>query len=274
MRKLTALLLSLLMLSSMSFSVFADDATITTTVPDSHTIAVTADGADVFCNGQSGSRFRADRLSEPTLLIRAVSGKEITKISLNDEDITDQVKGGYYTLEPIYEDKTLTVVTKDEPEAQGRTYFVQGTVMRNGQPVEGVTVELRSTLKTSVTDRNGKFSFRNVECGKHSMTAIENGRIIGYTEFVLTEGYAAALSLSEGIYTVTTNQNEIGINLTMNMTENAIAVIEAVSAVSAASTPGGPNSPQTGDNSNVWLWGVLMLISFTGFFAALGYRRK
>lgn len=272
MRKITALLLSLLLLCSMSITVFAEDTTITTTVPDSHTLTVTADGADVFCNSQSGSQFTVDRLSEPTLLIRAVSGKEITQIRLNDEDITDQVKGGFYTLKPIYEDKTLTVVTKDAPEAQGKTYTVQGTVKRDGQPVEGVTIELRSTLKTSVTDSSGKFSFRNVECGKHSLTAIENGVIVGYVEFILTEGSAANLALSDGIYTVTANQSEIGINLTLNLTENGASVIEGVSGISA--TPISPNSPQTGNSGNVWLWGALMLISLAGLWTTLGYRRK
>lgn len=274
MRKIITLLLSLLLLCSMSITVFAEDATITTTVPDSHTISVTADGADVFCNRQSGNQFTVDRLSEPTLLIRAESGREITQIRLNGEDITNQIKGGFYTLKPIYENKTLAVVTGDASAAQGKTYIVQGTVKRNGQPVEGVTVELRSILKTGVTDKDGKFSFSNVECGKHSLTVIENGKIIGYTELVLEEGSAADRSLSNGIYTVTANKNEIGINLTLSLTENATAVIEAVSAVSATQTPGNPNSPQTGDNSNVWLWGVLMLIGFSGFCATLGYSRK
>ena len=97
MRKTTALLLSLLVLCSMSITVFAEDTTITTTVPDSHTLTVTADGANVFCNGQSGNQFTVERLSEPTLLIRAVSGKEIIQVCLNGEDITGQIKGASYT---------------------------------------------------------------------------------------------------------------------------------------------------------------------------------
>ena len=271
MRKITALLLSLLLLCSVSMTAFAQEptsTTITATVPDSHTITVSADGADVFCNGQSGSRFTVDRLSEPELLIRAVSGKEITQILLNGEDIADQVKGGLCTLKPVYENMTLTVVTRDAPEPQGKTYTVQGTVKRNGQPVEGITIELRSTLKTDVTDKDGNFSFSDVACGKHSLTAIENGKIVGYVEFVMTEGNAVNFSLSDGIYTVTANQNEIGINLTLNLTENATAVIEAVSGVPAA------HGPNTGDNGNVWLWGALILISFAGIIVTVSFMRS
>ena len=274
MRKITTLLLSVLLLCSISIAAFAEEpssTTITATVPDSHTITVSADGADVFCNGQSGSQFTVDRLSEPELLIRAVSGKAITQILLNGDDIAVQVKGGFYTLEPVYENMTLTVVTRDAPEAQGKTYTVQGTVMRNGQPVEGITIELRSILKTDVTDSSGRFSFSNVECGKHSLTAIENGRVIGYTELMLTEGDVADLSLANGVYTVTANRNEIGINLALSLTENTAAVVQSLAGVPAAPRP---NTPQTGDNGNVLLWGALMLISFAGLWTTLGYRRK
>ena len=231
MKKIITLFLSLLLLCSMSMTAFANEATISTIVPDSHTITVTADDADVFCNGQSGNLFTVERLSEPTLLIRAASGKEITKIQLNGENITAKVEGGYYTLEPIYEDKTLTVETKDASAAQGETYTLQGTVKRNGQPVKDITMELRSTLKTDVTDKDGKFSFSDVECGKHSLTAIENGKIVGYVEFVLTEGSEVSMSLSDGVYTLTVNKNDIGINLTLNLSGDDTMNIESVTGI-------------------------------------------
>ena len=269
------LFLSLLLLCSTSMTVFAEETTITTTVPDSHTITVTADGADVFCNGQSGKQFTVDRLSEPTLLIRAVSRKEITQILLNDEDITRQSKGGYYTLEPIYENKTLTVVTRDANEAQGKTYTVKGVVRQNGQPVNDITIELRSTLKTDVTDKNGRFSFQKVECGKHSLTALKNGKIVGYTEFVLTEADKVKLSLSDGIYTVTADKNRIGIELTLNLEEDGIISIEKVSGIGKSNNQdgtGSSTSPKTGDEANTLFWMLCMLIAFAG--SAITFRHS
>ena len=160
-----------------------------------------------------------------------------------------------------------------------KTYTVQGTVKRNGQPMEGITIELHSTPKTNVTDSSGRFSFRDVECGKHSLTAIENGRIIGYVEFVLAEGSTANLSLSDGIYTVTANKNEIGINLTLNLEDDGTMSIASVTGIQASGNPGGgnqdnTNSPQTGDNTNLLLWLVLMVIAFAGFVATFVYSRK
>ncbi len=275
MRKITTLLLSLLLLCSMSIAAFAENTTITTTVPDSHTLTVTADGAEVFCNGQEGSRFTVDRLSKPTVLIRAESGKEITQVLLNNEDITSQIKGGYYTLAPVYEDKALTVTTKDAPVPQGKIYTLKGTVKRNGDPVAGITLELRSTLKTDVTDKDGTFSFEDVECGKHSLTALENGKIVGYTEFVLNKGGTVDFYLAEnGVYTVTADQNEIGIDLTLNLNDDSTMNIEKIDSVKKSESPGETNIPNTGDSTNLLLWLVLTLIAFAGFMATFAYIRK
>lgn len=96
----------------------------------------------------------------------------------------------------------------ETPTVQKRNYTVRGTVTRNGQPITDVTLELRSTVKTAVTDVNGKVAFYNVNCGKHSLTAIKNGKVIGYFEFMLSESTAANFGLeNNGIYVVTANRN-------------------------------------------------------------------
>lgn len=275
MKKMMTLLLPLLLLCSISMTAFAEEATITATVPDSHTVTVTAEGAKVFCNGQEDSRFTVDRLSEPTVLIRAESGKEITQVLLNSEDITSQIKGGYYTFDPVYEDQVLTVTTKDVPTPQGKTYIVKGTVKRNGDPVEGITLELRSTLKTDVTDKGGTFTFEDVACGKHSLTAIENGKIVGYTEFFLNEGGTVDFHLADnGVYTVTVDQNEVGIDLTLNLKDDGTISIEKIDGVKKSENSGDSNSPQTGDTSNVFLWITLLLVSGICLLGTMVYKRK
>lgn len=287
LKKIMTVLLSFFFLCGMHVTAFAGDITITASVPGSHTITVDADGAEVFCDGAAGSSFTVERLSEPKLLIRAESGREITEILLNGENITKQIRGGYYTLEPVYEDQTITVMTDEAPAAQGKTYTVQGTVMRNGQPVSGITMELRSTLKTYVTDANGKFSFADVECGKHSLTALENGEIVGYVEFILLEGNQVDLSLTEGVYTVNTNQNAIGMDLVLTLESNNTMRMTEAKEVSSepktepasggngsnpgsggSQTGGGKNgssantkNPKTGDTADPMMWFAVLLIS-------------
>lgn len=293
MKKIMAVMVSFFFLCSTCVTAFAGNITITAKVPRSHTITVDADGAEVFCDGAAGSSFTVERLSEPKLLIRAESGREITEILLNGENITKQVRGGYYTLEPVYEDQMLTVVTAEAPAAQGKTYTVQGTVMRNGQPVNGITMELRSTLKTKVTDADGRFSFADVECGKHSLTALENGEIVGYVEFILLEGNQVDLSLTDGVYMVNTNQNAIGIDLSLTLESSDTMRITDAKEVSDASKQnpasggngspgsGGKNgsatdtkNPKTGDTADPMMWFTVFLFSGLVLQQAVFNRKK
>ena len=90
MKKIAALLLCFCMLSLSSLSAFAQavtqdeeqkGATVSVTVPDSHTLTVNADNAQVFYNGQSADSFDMERLSEPRILIRPENGYRVTKVT-------------------------------------------------------------------------------------------------------------------------------------------------------------------------------------------------
>lgn len=281
MKKTIAFLLCCSFVCCFSFTAFAQTvsekesgaaAEISATVPDSHKITVSADGAEVFFKGVAETEFSVGRLTEPTVLIRANSGKKVKQVLLNGEDITSQVKGGYYKFVPVYEDKTLSVVTEDEtPSVQAKTYTVRGTVTQNGKPVEGVTVELRSSTKTAVTDKNGRFSFSGVDCGKHSLTVVKNNEVVGYLELMLSESSSADFGLeSDGIYNVKVNRDEIGIDLALNMTNDGELEIEGVTGVREEK-----ESPRTGDESNVILWIILLIISgaAVGTTTVIGKRK-
>lgn len=266
------------MLCGMELAALAEEVTIAATVPDSHTISVSADGVEVFCNGQPGSRFTVDRLSEPTLLIRAKSGRRIAQVFINGQDITDQVRGGYYTLPPVYEDIALTVATGDEPVAQDETYALQGTIERDGQPLAGVTIELDGALKTDVTDGKGHFVFSDVPCGRHSLTVMENGRVVGHLEILLTEGNAAGSSLSDGVWVLTANRRQSGIQLAMELAEDDGLCLAGVRGLPPKVNPddGDASSiPQTGDTTSPLFWLVLMVVATAGFVALIvAYGRK
>ncbi|MGN1473479.1 MAG: carboxypeptidase-like regulatory domain-containing protein [Eubacteriales bacterium] len=265
MKKITTLLLSLLLLCGMSMTAFAEDVDISTTVPESHHITVVADGAEVFCGGGSGGSFTVGRLAAPTtVLIRADSGKTVKQVLLNGEDITSQIKGGYYTLAPVYEDKTLTVITEEAPSVpQGKAYTIKGTVLRDGQPVPGITFELRSTLKTTVTDQDGLFSFDSVAYSKYSLTALENGKIVGYIEFLFCEGDSVDFRLADnGVYKVTADQEKIGITLTLNLTDQNTMKIESISEIKELLI------------HHPWLWVFLALVICTVVSGVVLYVKK
>lgn len=120
MKKIVAMLLCFCFLCICPVTVFARtvtgtdtgaDVIIGVTVPEHHQIIVTAEHARVSADGQTGNSLTVERLSQPRLLIQPDDGYKIIKVTLNGEDITGSVIGGYYTLTPIYEDKTLMVET-------------------------------------------------------------------------------------------------------------------------------------------------------------------
>ena len=277
MKRLTALLLCFLLLCTCSVTAFAAEpeteetnTVISVTVPDSHKITVTADSARVFYEGVSGDSFTVERLSTPRLLFRAESGKVIKTVMLNGEDVTAELHGGYLDLAPVYEDKVLTVTTEDEPAAPKDTYTVKGKVTLNGQPLSEVDLELRSTLKTTKTDKNGNFVFADVEPGEHSLTALDDGKVIGYLSFELKKDNKADVALLEdGTYTVSIDQNGAGVelHLVLNEEKGTLAPTEAVTVQK-------PSTPQTGDNTNLSWWWLLLILSATCIVALETYRRK
>ena len=277
MKRLTALLLCFLLLCTCSVTAFAAEpeaeetnTVISVTVPDSHKITVTADSALVFYEGVSGDSFTVERLSTPRLLIRAESGKVIKSVTLGGADVTAELHGGYLDFTPVYEDKVITVTTEDEPVSSKDTYTVKGKVTLNGQPLAEVDLELRSTLKTTKTDKEGNFVFTDVEPGEHSLTALDDDKVIGYLSFELEKDNKADVSLLEdGTYTVSIDQNGAGVELHLVLNEEAgtLAPTEAVTVQK-------PSTPQTGDNTNLSWWWLLLILSATCIVVLETYRRK
>ena len=279
MKRLTALLLCFLLLCTCSVPAFAAEpeteetnTVISVTVPDSHKITVTTENAKVFYEGVSGDSFTAPRLSTPRLLIRAESGKVIKTVTLNDLDVTAELHGGYLDLDAVYEDKEIIVTTEDEPVAPKDTYTVKGKVTLNGQPLSEVDLELRSTLKTTKTDKNGNFVFTDVEPGEHSLTALKDGKVIGYLSFELKkDSKTDVVLLEDGTYTVSVDQNGAGVelHLVLNEEKGTFAPTE-IGTIEKAE----PNSPQTGDNTNLSWWWLLAVLSATCIVVLETYRRK
>ena len=274
MKRLTALLLCFLTLCACSVTAFAakpeaeeTKTVISVTIPDSHNITVTAENAKVFYEGVSGDSFTVERLSAPRLLIRAESGKVIKSVMINGEDVTEELHGGYLDLAPVYEDKAITVTTEDEPVAPKDTYTVKGNVTLNGQPLSEVDLELRSTLKTTKTDSSGNFVFTDVEPGKHSLTALRDGKVIGYLSFELKkDDKADVVLLEDGTYTVSVDQNGAGVelHLVLNEEKGTLAPTEAVTV----------QKPSMGDNTNLSWWWLLLILTATCIVALETYRRK
>ena len=108
-----------------TLSVLAADAgstsnfqsTISTTVPDSHNIRVEKSHADVVIEGEEDQsdgnmdNFVVDCFAKPKIQITPEKGWKVSRMLLNGEDVTEQFKDGYLTLEEVCEDLTLVIET-------------------------------------------------------------------------------------------------------------------------------------------------------------------
>ena len=111
-----------------TLSVLAADAgstsnfqsTISTTVPDSHNIRVEKSHADVVIEGEEDQsdgnmdNFVVDRFAKPKIQITPEKGWKVSRMLLNGEDVTEQFKDGYLTLEEVCEDTTLVIETAED----------------------------------------------------------------------------------------------------------------------------------------------------------------
>ena len=112
-----------------TLSVLAADAgstsnsqsTISTTVPDSHNIRVEKSHAIVAFEDEEtrdeegiSDNFVVDRFAEPKIQITPEEGWKVSRILLNGEDVTEQFKDGYLTLEEVCEDTTLVIETAED----------------------------------------------------------------------------------------------------------------------------------------------------------------
>ena len=106
--------------TTMSVLAANSQSTISTTVPDSHNIRVEKSHADVVIEGEEDQiegnidNFVVDRFAEPKIRITPEEGWKVSRILLNGEDVTEQFKDGYLTLEEVCEDTTLVIETAED----------------------------------------------------------------------------------------------------------------------------------------------------------------
>ena len=119
MKKLTVMLLAVLMLCVPCMTAFAapteqKGATISTTVPAKCDITFISVGGRIEegSNDMDGTE-EFDRRSVHTFHIIPDEGKEIDKVLFGGEDVTSQVKDGYFTTPALTTDMTLEVIYKD-----------------------------------------------------------------------------------------------------------------------------------------------------------------
>ena len=168
MKKLTVMLLAVLMLCVPCMTAFAapteqKGATISTTVPAKCDITFISVGGRIEegSNDMDGTE-EFDRRSVHTFHIIPDEGKEIDKVLFGGEDVTSQVKDGYFTTPALTTDMTLEVIYKDagtpvepvsEPTSKPDTSKPAATSTVSSAPVQpSANTPASTTPSTPSTD--------------------------------------------------------------------------------------------------------------------------
>lgn len=164
MKRIAAALLCLCLIAAFPLTALAQntsggDAHISAKVPDSHKITVAADGVEVLINSTASNEFTVERLSAPTVTFKPKIGKRISKVMLNDEDITDKITDGSYTLEPVYQDLVITVNTEDYTEPATET-------PEPTEPTTQPTTETPSATEPTTNKQSGYKGTNPVQTGE------------------------------------------------------------------------------------------------------------
>ena len=131
-------------------------------------------------------------------------------------------------------------------------------------------MELRSTLKTTKTDSSGGFVFTEVEPGKHSLTALSDGKVIGYLSFTLQkDNQTDVVLLEDGTYTVSVAEDSAGVELHLELDEE-----KGTLAPTNVITVSKPSSPQTGDDTSLSWWWLILVLSVVCIVVIEILRRK
>lgn len=111
--------LSLLLLSVPVTAAQGQNGNIGTTVPTEHSVSIEAEHAfALYIEGSKGqsAAYLVPRFSEPQFTLQAEDGYRITRVLVNDRDVTAQVTDGVLKLSSVKADVTITIVTEADTE--------------------------------------------------------------------------------------------------------------------------------------------------------------
>lgn len=297
MKKVTVLLASLLLLFGMSATAFADEVTISTTVPERHTVSIQAEGGQIIADHRTcGASIQVVRQSAQTYWIVPDAGKVLSALYYNGKNVTAQVRAGMFTAPVLTDDAVLEAVFADAPSSSGdERYDVNGTITGpDGRPISGAVVDIGG--QTGTSDASGNFIVENVPAGTWTVTVTDSeGNVIGIGEITMEEPDSGSMSVvtdSNGNPVISPGSGTATISLTLYIGSDGVISIGDVKDGTPVwtepekpdgQTPGwqasdgqtpGETSPKTGTVGDAVFWGALMLASAAGLVGIVLCRQK
>lgn len=192
MKKTISIIMTLVMVFVMAIPTFASNTTISTVVPDEHTVTVVYnEGGYVLVNGKlcpDGTQFNINRFGEIDLGAVCKNGYHIDSIEINGTDVTDQYVNGNLKIAGINDDVLVKVTFEkcsDDANDKCGKVDIEGTVYLGEKELKGAELSFDFGSATVKTDADGRYYVEDIADGKHLVKISKDGKVLAHTSFVI-----------------------------------------------------------------------------------------
>jgi hypothetical protein len=198
LKKGCAFLLSLLLLFGLSTTAYAEDAVISTTVPNNHIVTIETEGGQVTADGViCGETLAVERQKEQTYQFLPDDGKTLESVTYNGEDVTAQVVDGTFTAPAIIADSTLKVVFKDAPASENEEQDSDGDNSTGTNQDTTPSTENTSNSKQGTTSSGQGKKTPTQSASTSPKTGDQSNVLLWSVLFILSASALAVLSICE-----------------------------------------------------------------------------
>ncbi len=192
MKKTLSIIMALVMMLVMVVPAFANNTTISTIVPDKHTVTVIYnEGGYVLVNGKlcpDGTQFKINRFGEIDLGAVFKNGYHLDTIKVNNTDVTEQYVYGSLKITDINTDIlvefTFEKCSNDANDKCGKV-DIEGTVYFGEKELKGAELSFDFGSVTAKTNADGRYSVEDIADGKHLVQIAKDGEVLANTSFVI-----------------------------------------------------------------------------------------
>lgn len=192
MKKALSIILVLAMVLVMAIPSFASNTTISTVVPDEHTITVVYnDGGYVLVNGKlcpDGTQFKINRFGEINLGAVFKNGYHLDTIEINGTDVTEQYIDGNLKITDINTDILVEFAFEkcsDDANDKCGKVDIEGTVYFGDSELKDATLSFDFGSVTAKTNADGRYSVEDIADGKHLVQISKDSEVLANTSFVI-----------------------------------------------------------------------------------------
>ena len=230
MKKALSIIVALAMVLVMAVPSFAGNTVISTSVPYEHSVTVDYnDGGYVLVNGKlcpDGTQFNINRFGEIDLGVIYENGYHLESVKVNGVNVTEQFISGNLKIANIVNDIFVKVAFEkcsSDPDDKCGKVDVEGTVYLGDKEVTGAELNFDFGSVTAKTDKDGRYSVKDISDGKHIVTISKDGEVLANTSFVIERADVEKVTLtiaSDGTQVILVPVDAEKVYLDFNIADN------------------------------------------------------